>query len=140
MARRHTETAARSVCQAKDGLGSVCEHSEIERIGVVEDLGVDGVDGDSLGSVVGIEAVGEGELGGVGMDGEEKEKEGEEREHGECQTSTNTQSILSLLRHPHSYKSHKCTTFTHQFTAYAFPFNSPSSCLTGSRILPISRE
>jgi len=92
----------------------VCEHSEIERVGVVEDLGVDGVDGDSLGSVVGIEAVGEGELGGVGMDGEEEEKEGEEREHGECQTSTNTQSILSLLRHPHSYKSHKCTTFTHK--------------------------
>jgi len=111
----------------------VCEHSEIERVGVVEDLGVDGVDVDSLGSVVGIEAVGEGELGGVGMDGEEEEKEDEEREHGECQTSTNTQSI-------HSYKSQKCTLHINQFTAYAFPFNSPSSCLTGSRILPISRE
>lgn len=96
MAGRHTETAARGVCQAFNGLGSVCEHSEVERVGVLEDLGVDGVDGGSLGGVVGVEAVGEGDVGGVGMDGEEEEKEGEEREHGECQTRTNTQSILSL--------------------------------------------
>jgi len=83
------------VHEAEDGLGSVREHSEVERVGVLEDLGVDGVDGDSLGGVGGVEAVGEGKVGGVGMDGEEEEKEGKEREHG-GQTCANKETISSL--------------------------------------------